>query len=91
MCTNPACNTKHSSYLHPVLGTGELITRANGNAEDKMGRPADNGLLGIIEPNSRIIGLHLYDGLFKASLMTPTGHLLSKRVVVRFLPGSGKW
>lgn len=67
-----------------MTDTGELITRANGNAEDKMGRPADNGLLGIIEPNSRIIGLHLYDGLFKARLMAPTGHVLLNALAASF-------
>ena len=45
---------------------GELITRANGNVEDRVGRPADNGQLGIIDHQCRLIGLHLYDGLFKA-------------------------
>ena len=44
---------------------GELVTRANGNVEDKVGRPADNGQLGVIEPGCQMIGLHLYDGLFK--------------------------
>ena len=50
-----------------------------------MGRPADNGLLGIIEPNSRIIGLHLYDGLFKARLKSPTGRPLSNALAASFL------
>ena len=46
--------------------TGEVVTRANGNVEDRVGRPADNGQLGIIDHQCRLIGLHLYDGLFKA-------------------------
>ena len=48
--------------------SGELVTRANGNVEDRVGRPADNGQLGIIDHQCRLIGLHLYDGLFKAWL-----------------------
>ena len=44
---------------------GELVTLANGDVEDKVGRPADNGMLGFIEPSCQMIGLHLYDGLFK--------------------------
>lgn len=41
------------------------MTRANGNVEEKVGRPAENGMLGIIEPTCQMIGLHLYGGLFK--------------------------
>ena len=52
-----------------IFSTGELITRANGNVEDRVGRPADNGQLGIIDHQCRLIGLHLYDGLFKARLL----------------------
>lgn len=44
---------------------GELKARANGDVQDKIGRPADFGQLGLIDPECRMIGLHLYDGLFK--------------------------
>ncbi len=44
---------------------GELVTRANGDIEDQVGRPCDNGQIGIVDPGCRMIGLHLYDGLFK--------------------------
>ncbi len=53
-------------YCGASLTTGEVVTRANGNVEDRVGRPADNGQLGIIDHQCRLIGLHLYDGLFKA-------------------------
>ena len=33
--------------------------------QDRIGRPSDTGLIGIIDPESRMIGLRLYDGLFK--------------------------
>eukprot|EP00026_Physarum_polycephalum_P001286 Phypoly_transcript_01287.p1 GENE.Phypoly_transcript_01287~~Phypoly_transcript_01287.p1 ORF type:complete len:1113 (+),score=155.47 Phypoly_transcript_01287:258-3341(+) len=42
-----------------------IITRANGDIEDRIARPADVGQIGIIDPECRMIGLHLYDGLFK--------------------------
>jgi DNA damage-binding protein 1 len=44
---------------------GELVTRANGDASDRVGRPCDAGQLGIIDPDCRMIGLHLYDGHLK--------------------------
>ncbi|KAH9606926.1 hypothetical protein KSS87_009321 [Heliosperma pusillum] len=43
----------------------ELLTRAMGDVSDRIGRPTDNGQIGIIDPDCRLIGLHLYDGLFK--------------------------
>lgn len=52
-----------------VLGfdeeSGELVTRANGDASDRVGRPVEVGQRGIVDPQCRLIGLHLYDGLFK--------------------------
>jgi hypothetical protein len=33
--------------------------------EDRVGRPCEEGQLGVIDPQARLIGLHLYDGLFK--------------------------
>ena len=33
--------------------------------QDRIGRPSDTGLIGIIDPECRMIGLRLYDGLFK--------------------------
>ena len=33
--------------------------------KDRIGRPSDTGLIGIIDPQCRMIGLRLYDGLFK--------------------------
>ena len=47
--------------------TGELdiITRAYGNVADRIGKPSENGILAVIDPRARVIGLRLYDGLFK--------------------------
>ena len=55
--------------------TGELVTRANGDAKDRIGRPSDFGQRGVIDPDCRVIGLHLYDGLFKCIPVTPGGQL----------------
>nr|XP_054761204.1 DNA damage-binding protein 1-like [Lytechinus pictus] len=46
-------------------GTEEIITKAQGNVQDRIGRPSETGPIGIIDPECRMIGLRLYDGLFK--------------------------
>mmetsp|Transcript_12957 Transcript_12957/g.36428 ORF Transcript_12957/g.36428 Transcript_12957/m.36428 type:complete len:1117 (+) Transcript_12957:258-3608(+) len=45
--------------------TGELVTRANGDLRGLSGRPTDSGQIGIVDPECRVVGLHLYEGLFK--------------------------
>ncbi|XP_025085056.1 DNA damage-binding protein 1-like [Pomacea canaliculata] len=45
--------------------TTEIIARAHGNVQDRIGRPSETGIIGIIDPQCRVIGLRLYDGLFK--------------------------
>ncbi len=53
----------------------EIVTKANGDLSDRIGRPADSGPIAIIEPRCRLIGLHLYDGLFKVIQASPNGSL----------------
>ncbi|KAG6404983.1 hypothetical protein SASPL_132562 [Salvia splendens] len=55
--------------------TGEFITRAMGDVSDRIGRPTDNGQIGIVDPDCRLIGLHLYDGLFKVIPFDNKGQL----------------
>lgn len=43
----------------------DIITRANGNVADRIGKPSETGILAVIDPKARVIGLRLYDGLFK--------------------------
>ncbi|XP_078271020.1 DNA damage-binding protein 1-like [Rhinoraja longicauda] len=45
--------------------TIDIITRAHGNVQDRIGRPSETGIIGIVDPECRMIGLRLYDGLFK--------------------------
>ncbi|KXJ05934.1 DNA damage-binding protein 1, partial [Exaiptasia diaphana] len=56
-------------YRVAILGykqeTGDIVTRACGDVHDRIGRPSDTGLIAIIDPQCRMIGLRLYDGLFK--------------------------
>ncbi|KAK2658143.1 hypothetical protein Ddye_004676 [Dipteronia dyeriana] len=63
------------SVLQWDTGTNELITRARGDVSDRIGRPTDNGQIGVIDPNCRLIGLHLYDGLFKVIPFDNNGQL----------------
>ncbi|CAN4082375.1 unnamed protein product [Withania somnifera] len=53
----------------------EVITRAMGDVSRRIGRPTDNGRIGIIDPDCRLIGLHLYDGLFKVIPFDNKGQL----------------
>ncbi|CAA7054607.1 unnamed protein product [Microthlaspi erraticum] len=55
--------------------SSELITRAMGDVSDSICRPTDNGQIGIIDPDCRLIGLHLYDGLFKVIPFDNKGQL----------------
>lgn len=50
-----------------VGANGELdvVTRAHGNVADRIGKPSENGILAVVDPQARVIGLRLYDGLFK--------------------------
>lgn len=43
----------------------EIITKAHGNVSDRVGKPAETGILAVIDPKSRVIGMRLYEGLFK--------------------------
>ncbi|PFX32002.1 DNA damage-binding protein 1 [Stylophora pistillata] len=60
--------------------SGDVVTRACGDVQDRIGRPSDTGLIGIIDPQCRMIGLRLYDGLFK----DPHGrHVKTYEIVLR--------
>lgn len=43
----------------------EIITKAHGDVSDRIGKPSETGILAVIDPKARVIGLRLYDGLFK--------------------------
>ena len=65
------CLKKKVDSMLPCKGdvmAGELVTRANGDISDRVGRPCSNGQIGIVDPSCRVIGLHLYDGILKVGL-----------------------
>uniref|UniRef100_T1J441 DNA damage-binding protein 1 n=1 Tax=Strigamia maritima TaxID=126957 RepID=T1J441_STRMM len=43
----------------------DIITKAHGNVADRIGRPSETGSIVIIDPECRVVGMRLYDGLFK--------------------------
>lgn len=43
----------------------EIITKAHGNVADRIGKPSETGILAVIDPKARVIGMRLYEGLFK--------------------------
>jgi DNA damage-binding protein 1 len=45
----------------------EIITRSIGNVKDRIGRDAEMGQRGFMDPDGRMIGMMLYDGLIKVS------------------------
>jgi len=44
---------------------GDLVTKAQGDLKEPVGRPCDEGQLTSVDPEQRVIGLLLYDGLLK--------------------------
>ena len=59
---------KHHAMILEVEGEGasfDIVTRAYGDVRDKIGKKSETGTLAVIDPESRVIGLRLYDSLFK--------------------------
>lgn len=51
--------------LFPTLIALSLSPLHGSLTQDRIGRPSETGIIGIIDPECRMIGLRLYDGLFK--------------------------
>lgn len=62
-------NKYHVAILECIEGPQpdsiDIITRRSGNIADLASRPAETGNIVIIDPACKMIGLRLYDGLFK--------------------------
>ncbi|KAE8747775.1 hypothetical protein FOCC_FOCC005387 [Frankliniella occidentalis] len=50
---------------HGDIENLEIITKAHGNVADRIGKPSETGIIAVIDPEARVIGLRLYDGLLK--------------------------
>ena len=59
---------RHNAMVLECLNDGpnlEIVTKAHGNVGDRIGRKAETGTLAVIDPEGRMIGLRIYDSLFK--------------------------
>lgn len=59
---------RYNAMILQCQGEGdnlEIITKAHGNVADRIGKASENGILAVIDPEARVIGLRLYDGLLK--------------------------
>ena len=43
----------------------DFRTKAHGNVAERIGKPSETGIIAIIDPEAKVIGLRLVDGLFK--------------------------
>eukprot|EP01043_Picozoa_sp_COSAG02_P009327 COSAG02_NODE_314_length_24915_cov_18.575596_27_plen_1109_part_00 len=48
-----------------------LTTRANGDLADRIGRKREDGQVALVDPGLRLVGMQLYDGLFKVIPVVP--------------------
>ena len=58
----------NSEHCLVILLTGanlEIVTKAHGNVGDRIGKKSETGTRAIIDPEARVIGLRIYDSLFK--------------------------
>lgn len=41
-----------------------IITKAHGNVADQIGKVSESGIMAVIDPKARVIGMSLYVGVF---------------------------
>lgn len=68
-------NTMILECVQIAGGDIEIVTRAHGNISDNIVVPSEIGFMAIIDPSARVIGLKLYDGLFKIIPLDKEGEL----------------
>ena len=61
----------------------EIVTEAKGDVADRIGRASEVGQICVMEPNMKLIGLHLYDGLFKVIPAGAGGSLMTESFNIR--------
>mmetsp|Transcript_6838 Transcript_6838/g.17214 ORF Transcript_6838/g.17214 Transcript_6838/m.17214 type:complete len:1079 (-) Transcript_6838:121-3357(-) len=54
----------------------EIVTRSNGNLQDRVGRPAEISQVAIVDPTHRMIGLHFTESMFKVIHINEQGRLV---------------
>ena len=59
---------KHFCILGYDTEKKVFISKATGNAKDRVGRDLERGLSAVIDPDNRVIGMLLYEGLLKVDV-----------------------
>ena len=62
---------------------GKLVTVANGDVEDAIGRPCECGHICVVDEEATMIGLHMYDGHLKIIPIDEQGRLSEQAFNVR--------
>jgi DNA damage-binding protein 1 len=70
---------KHFCILGYDAATKKLVTRASGNVKDRVGRDIESGQRAFIDPDNRVIGMLLYEGLLKVSHSNQSLIIILKR------------
>jgi DNA damage-binding protein 1 len=55
----------HLAVVSYDASKGDLVTRAYGDVKDRVGRPTEGRQMGVVDPGSNMIALHLYCGMLK--------------------------
>lgn len=56
-------------------GDIKIITKAHGNISDNAGKISEIGAMAVIDPSARVIGIKLYDGMFKIIPLDKEGEI----------------
>ena len=70
---------RHLAMILETSGDGptlEVVTKAYGNVGDRIGKRSETGTLAIIDPDSKVIALRIYDALLKVSSVYNNTHIL---------------
>ncbi|TRY64004.1 hypothetical protein TCAL_00788 [Tigriopus californicus] len=65
---------RYNAMILETIGSGHdlhIVTKAHGNVGDRIGKKAETGTLAVIDPKARMIGLRIYECLFKVIPLEP--------------------
>jgi hypothetical protein len=65
---------KHFSVLSYDVKNKKVTTEAVGNVKDRVGREAESGQRGFVDPDNRMLAMMLYDGLLKVLSLSNNFH-----------------
>ena len=59
---------------------------AHGNVGDRIGKKSETGTIAVIDPDARLIGLRIYDSLFKVRVGKAFMECLCGTTSFRYIP-----